>query len=106
MPRPAMFVATVTLPGWPAAATISASVAISWALSTLCSMPGQVEQPREDDRLVDRPRADQDRPALAGAARGFPATIACHFSSPVPKTRSGSRLRWAGRFVGTGITTL
>ena len=67
---------------------------------------GEVQQARQNDRFVDRARADQHRPALLDACREFPATIACHFSSAVPKTRSGSRFRCAGRFVGTGITTL
>ena len=36
VPRPAMLVATVTAPLWPASATILASLACTFALSTVC----------------------------------------------------------------------
>ena len=39
VPRPAMLVATVTAPLWPAIATIFASSACTLALRTLCGMP-------------------------------------------------------------------
>src|ERR1039457_6087451 len=44
-PRPAMFVAIVTAPGWPASATVSASRAAcsGLAFSTLCVMPRLVK---------------------------------------------------------------
>ena len=38
VPRPAMFVAIVTAPGWPASMTISASRAWFFALSTSCGI--------------------------------------------------------------------
>ena len=42
VPRPAMFVAIVTAPGWPAPATISASRWWYFAFSTLCWMPARL----------------------------------------------------------------
>ena len=63
VPRPAMFVETVTLPGSPARATMSASAAMWLALRTWCSMPALVQQLGEMFRLVDRAGADQQRPA-------------------------------------------
>ena len=39
VPRPAMLVAIVIAPGWPASATISASRWWYFAFSTLCMMP-------------------------------------------------------------------
>ena len=41
VPRPAMFVAIVTAPGWPAPATISASRWWYLAFSTLCGSPAR-----------------------------------------------------------------
>jgi hypothetical protein len=48
VPRPAMFVATVTAPRWPAWATILASSACCFALSTVCGMP--LRRIRSDSR--------------------------------------------------------
>ena len=42
VPRPAMFVAIVTAPGWPAPATISASRWWYFAFSTLCVKPARL----------------------------------------------------------------
>ena len=42
VPRPAMFVAIVTAPGWPAPATISASRWWYFAFSTLCCSPARL----------------------------------------------------------------
>ena len=42
VPRPAMLVAIVTAPGWPARATISASRWWYFAFSTLCGMPARL----------------------------------------------------------------
>ena len=39
VPRPAMLVATVTAPLWPASATIFASLSCCLALSTVCGTP-------------------------------------------------------------------
>ena len=63
VPRPAMLVAIVTLPLRPACATISASCAWYFALSTTCLMPRLRSRRRQPLRLLDRHRADQRRPA-------------------------------------------
>ena len=64
VPRPAMFVATVSLPGWPAAATISASRSTCRALSTVGVGAARGEQLGQLLALVDRSRADQHGPVL------------------------------------------
>ena len=61
MPRPAMFVAIVTVPLRPACATISASCAWYLAFRTTWRMPRRFEQLREPLRFLDRDRADQRR---------------------------------------------
>ena len=45
VPRPAMFVATVTAPLWPASATILASLSCCLAFSTVCGMPFRFSSP-------------------------------------------------------------
>ena len=65
-PRPAMLVAIVTAPGWPASATISPSrsACSGLALSTVCGMPRLLERWREQLGDLDRDRADEH--GLAG----------------------------------------
>ena len=50
VPRPAMFVAMVTAPRWPACATISASCWWYLAFSTLCLMPRALEHAAQQSR--------------------------------------------------------
>ena len=64
VPRPAMFVATVTAPLRPACATICASRSWCFALSTSCGMPLAAQQLREVLGLLDARGADEDRLAL------------------------------------------
>ena len=59
-PRPAMFVAIVTAPGWPASLMISASRACSFAFRTLCGIPARVQPLGEVLGGLDRDRADED----------------------------------------------
>ena len=65
-PRPAMFVAIVTAPGWPASATMSASRAACSGLAfrTVCGMPRLVRRSAEQLGDLDRDRSDEHR--LAG----------------------------------------
>ena len=77
VPRPAMFVATVTLPRCPARATMSASLAISFAFKHAVLDPGGRQQARERLRFVDRPRADQH-----GPTRGVQLLNLLHDRSP------------------------
>ncbi len=69
VPRPAMFVAIVTAPGWPAPATISASRWWYLALSTLCTMPARWNSLRERLGRVDARRADQHRDSRGSCSR-------------------------------------
>ncbi len=70
-PRPAMFVAIVTAPGWPASATISASRAAcsGLALSTVCLMPALRQALAEQLGDLDGDRPDEHRLAVL-VARG------------------------------------
>ena len=63
-PRPAMFVAIVTAPGWPASLMISDSRSCSFAFSTLCGIAAALHQLREVLGRLDGDRADED--GLAG----------------------------------------
>ena len=63
VPRPAMLVAIVTPALRPAWATISASRSWYLALRTWCGDAEPAEHVGELLRLLDRGRADQDRPA-------------------------------------------
>ena len=63
VPRPAMFVAIVTAPVRPAWATIPDSFSWNLALRTSCLMPLPIEHLAESLRLLDRHRADEDRPS-------------------------------------------
>ena len=64
VPRPAMLVATVTAPLWPASATTLASSACCLALRTRVRDAALLEQRGEVLGLLDRDGADQDRLAL------------------------------------------
>ena len=70
-PRPAMFVAIVTAPGWPASATISPSRSAysGLALRTVCLMPRLRQLLAEQLGDLDRDRADEDRLAALVALR-------------------------------------
>ncbi len=59
-----MFVATVTLPAWPARATIWASLATSLAFRTWCGVPRSDNNRDKCFGLVDGSSADQDGPPL------------------------------------------
>ena len=59
---------------------------------------------REMFRLVDRAGADQHAAGRRRAVWQISSTTAAHLASAVPKTRSGSRWRMAGRLVGIGST--
>ena len=65
VPRPAMLVAMVTEPRWPARATISASRWWYFALRTLCGNLLAAQHAREHFAGFDADRADQQRLALA-----------------------------------------
>ena len=99
VPRPAMLVATVTLPRWPAWATIWASISWFLAFRIWCSMPAASSSRLSfSDFSIDRVPISTGTPCL------FHATIwsatAWNFSSSVEKTRSGSQTRRHGRLVG------
>ncbi len=64
VPRPAMFVATVTAPLRPACATIAASRSWCLALRTSCGTPFCLSSSRQVLGLLDAGRADEDRLAL------------------------------------------
>ena len=64
VPRPAMLVATVTAPLWPASATIFASSACCLAFRTVCGTPRFLSSAGEVLGLLDRHGADQDRLAV------------------------------------------
>ncbi len=63
VPRPAMLVAIVTIPLRPACATISASRLVVLGVQDLVLDPVLLEHVGDQLRLLDRGRADQDRPA-------------------------------------------
>ena len=103
VPRPAMFVATVTLPRCPAAATISASFSTCRALSTACSTPRASSNSDNCSLLsIDRVPTSTGRPSACCSRMS--SMIACHLSSAVPNTSVGSFSRIGGRLVGTGTT--
>ena len=82
VPRPAMLVATVTAPLWPAIATILASSACTLALSTVCGTPSFGQLVGEVLGLLDRDGADQDRLALLVRSR-MSSTTASYLASSV-----------------------
>ena len=67
VPRPAMLVAIVTVPGRPACATMCASRSCCLAFSTSWAMPSCLQQPGQQLRRLDRRRADQRRLAALHA---------------------------------------
>ena len=100
VPRPAMLVATVTRPFWPACATIWASISWFLAFKIWCSIPAAASS------VLSRSDFSIDRvPTRTGTPILFHSTIwsatAWNFSSSVEKTRSGSQIRRPGRLVGT-----
>ena len=102
-PRPAMLVAIVTAPRWPASWMISASRSCCLAFSTLCGTP----LARAARRGTRRSRPRSCRPAPAGPSRGAPR---CRRRRPRTSRPSSCRsksfwsLRTIGRFVGIGTT--
>ena len=99
VPRPAMFVAIVTCAGRPACATISASRACCFALSTLCGMPSlsSIAERRSEFSTDVVPT----RIGWPLAVRSFTSRmIALYFSFSVMKTWSFKSLRTIGRCVG------
>ena len=104
VPRPAMLVAIVTAPFWPASATISASRAWFFALRTLCGMPARV---KSRERISDV--STETVPIRTGwPLRWHSATssmIALYFSRCVLYIRSLRSTRRMGRFVGIATTS-
>ena len=103
-PRPAMFVAIVTAPFWPASWMISASCSCCFAFSTLCGIPWRVEQLREVLRDVST--------AIVPTRTGWPfscrslmsSMTASNFASFVLKIRSFLSSRATSTLVGISTT--
>ena len=104
VPRPAMLVATVTAPGRPAWATISASCSWCFALSTWCFTPRRC---RSWERYSER--STEVVPTSTGwflATRStISSTTAANLASWVLYTRSVRSSRWLGRLVGIVTTS-
>ena len=102
-PRPAMFVAIVTAPCWPASLMISASRACSFAFRTLCWTPWRVSSCE---------RYSDVSTAIVPTSTGWPFSLrslmsratAANLPSFVLKTRSCSSLRATATFVGISTT--
>jgi hypothetical protein len=103
VPRPAMLVAIVTMPGRPASAMISASRSWNFALSTLCSIFRFFSSfERCSDDSTEAVPTSTGRCSWRHSSMS--ATIASYFSAMERYTRSLWSLRTIGRCVGT-ITT-
>ena len=83
VPRPAMFVATVTAPLWPASATIFASLSCCLAFSTVCGMPLRLQQAPESssDFSTETVPTRTGWPLLCRSAMS--STTASYFASSV-----------------------
>ena len=85
VPRPAMFVETVTRPRRPAAATMSASSSMWLALRIWCSMPSEVNSAeRCSDLSIERVPMSTGRPSAC--KRETSCATASHLASEWPKT--------------------
>ena len=84
-PRPAMFVAIVTAPGWPASATISPSrsACSGLAFRTVCGMPRLRRLLAEQLGDLDGDRADEHRLAVLVALGDLARRPRCHLPSLV-----------------------
>ena len=104
VPRPAMLVAMVTVPGLPASATISASFWCSLALSTWC---GTLRMFRV--RLSNSEISTDVVPTSTGrpASRSFSISsiTALYFSRLVLNTKSLRSWRWESLFCGITVTS-
>ena len=104
VPRPAMFVAIVTAPRWPAWATISASRSWCLALSTTCGMPRLSSSLERCSELsIEAVPTSTGRPFPCSAS--ISSTTASHFSRIVRKMTSGYSLRRSGLLVGISMTS-
>ena len=104
VPRPAMFVAIVTMPIWPASATISASFSWCLAFNTLCGTPERNNiSESSSDWVID----------VVPIKIGWPVwwrstalrTTARYLAAFVLKIWSGKSIRANGLFGGIGNTS-
>gem|GEM_PF-5934409 len=99
-----MFVAMVTLPRWPASATISASFSCCLALSTLCGTPRLLSsEETSSDFSMDTVPTSTGWPRLWQSS--ISRAMALNFSAWVLKIMSGWSLRTMGLLVGMTMTS-
>ena len=105
VPRPAMLVAIVTAPRWPALATISASLAWFFAFKTLCGIPSRSSNWDNNSDVST---------ATVPIKIGWPfswssltkATTAINLERKLGYNKSGSSIRCTGRFVGISTISM
>ena len=103
VPRPAILVAIVTAPNFPASPTICASCSCWRAFNTLCWILAFFSiWDRASDFSIEVVPTKIGWPL--SCAVWISSTIAVYFSSAVRYTRSSSSMREIGRFVGTSTT--
>ena len=103
MPRPAMFVATVTAPLRPAWAMIAASLSWYLALSTWCGTP-RLRSIVDSFSLFSTLTVPTRIGWPAAWRSAMSSTTASHLASSVRYTRSARSSRIIGRLVGIGTT--
>ncbi len=104
VPRPAMFVAIVTAPGWPASRTISLSLLWCLALSTWCGTPRRLSM-RESVSDTSTFVVPTSTGSSILWSRSISSMIALNFSRLVRKIRSFLSSRTMGRLVGMTSTS-
>ena len=103
VPRPAMLVAIVTAPGYPAFATISASCAWNLAFNTLCLMPALVNA-LESNSDFSMEIVPTNTGCLRATQSLMSSIMALNLYSSVSNITSVRSSRIIGRLVG--ITTV
>ena len=104
VPRPAMFVAIVTVPGLPAWAIISASFSWNLAFRTLC-LTFFLLSNSESSSDVSMEAVPTKTGALFARQSAISSAIASNFSAWLINIRSFRSRRTIGRFVGITTTS-